>query len=177
MRSIIKNKHGALSDLFLFMALSFVIVLFSVIMLYISTTTYDALKSNSGALQKGLGEDGNATKIIDESFGQVPNSYQSLKWITVMLIVGLGLSILMTSFLVKTNPIFFVPYTFILIIAIIVSVPISNTYETIYQEPTLASTFSGFWGANWIFLHLPIWVTVIGIIAGVLMFINVVRSF
>ena len=171
------NKKASLSDLFLFMALSFVIVLFSVIMLYIATTTHDALQTNSGALQKALGEDGNATQIIDDTFGQVPNSYQSLKWITVMLIFGLALSILMTSFLVKTNPIYFVPYSFILIIAIIVSVPISNTYETIYQEPTLANTFSGFWGANWIFLNLPIWVTVIGLVAGILMFINVVRNY
>lgn len=175
-KPIIKNRTGALSDIFLFMVISFVIVMFSVIMFFIATKTYDSLKTNEG-LQKGLGNDGNASQIIDESFGKVPNAYQSLKWITFVLIFGFALSILITSFLVKTNPIFFVPYTIILVIAIIVSVPLSNTYETIYQNPLLAESFSGFWGATWIFLHLPIWVTVIGLLAGVLMFINAVRTY
>lgn len=170
------NKKGAMTDLFLFMAIAFVLVLFSVIMVYISTQTYTALKNNQG-LQKGLGNDGNASQIVDDTFGKVPTAYNSLKWITVMLIFGFAVSILITSFLVKTNPIFFVPYTIILIIAIIVSVPLSNSYADIYANPLLADTFAGFFGASWIMLHLPIWVTVIGLIAGVLMFVNVVRNY
>jgi len=175
MKSIL-SKKGALSDLFLFMAIAFVIIIFSVIMLYVSTTTYNALQSNTG-IQEGLGSDGNATDIINHSFGQVLNAYQSLKWITFVLIFGFALSILITNFLVRTNPIFFVPYTIILVIAIIVSVPLSNSYETIYQNPLLADTFTGFYGATWIFLHLPIWITVIGLLAGLLMFINAVRNY
>lgn len=173
---LIKNRKGALTDMFLFLVLSFVIIIFSVIMFFVATKTYDSLMSSS-AIQEGLGDDGNSTQIINDSFGQVPNAYQSLKWITTMLIFGLALSILISSFLVRTNPIFFVPYVIILIIAIIVSVPMSNTYETIYTNPLLAESFSGFWGATWIFLHLPLWVTTIGLLAGVLMFINVARNY
>jgi len=173
----ITNKKGAMTDLILFMALAFIIVMFSVIMFFVATRTYDSLMGKSAVIQKALGDDGNATEIINSTFGQVPNAYQSLKWITVILIFGLALSILISSFLVRTNPIFFVPYTIILVISIIISVPISNTYETIYQNPILAESFSGFWGATWIFLNLPIWVTVIGLIAGVLMFINVARNY
>jgi len=170
------DKRGGLSDLFLFMALAFVIVLFSVVMFFIGNKTYTALITNAPAMQKALGNDGNATEIINSTFGKIPISYGALKWITTMLIFGLALSILITSFLVRTNPIFFVPYLFILIIAVIVAVPISNSYEIIYQNPVLAESFSGFWGANFIFLHLPLWVAVIGIVAGVLLFVNVVRS-
>ena len=175
MRGIL-SKKGALSDLFLFMAIAFVIIIFSVIMVYVATRTYTALQENTG-IQQGLGNDGNATDIINHSFGQVLNAYQSLKWITFVLIFGFALSILITNFLVRTNPIFFVPYTIILVIAIIISVPLSNSYETIYQNPLLADTFTGFYGATWIFLHLPIWITVIGLLAGLLMFINVVRNY
>jgi len=170
------DKRGGLSDLFLWMSLAFVIVLFSVVMFFIGNKTYTALITNAPAMQKALGNDGNATEIINSTFGKIPISYGALKWITTMLIFGLALSILITSFLVRTNPIFFVPYLFILIIAVIVAVPISNSYEIIYQNPVLAESFSGFWGANFIFLHLPLWVAVIGIVAGVLLFVNVVRS-
>ena len=177
LKPIIKNKKGAMSDLFLFMAIGFIIIMFSVIMFYVANTTFKSLSDKAPALQQALGKDGNATEIIGSTMGQVVNSYQSLKWITFVLIFGLALSILITNFLVKTNPIFFVPYVIVLIIAIIVAVPMSNSYETIYQNPLLAESFSGFWGASWIFLHLPIWITVIGLLAGVLMFVNVVRNY
>lgn len=172
----IKSRKGAMTDLFLWMAIAFIIVLFSVIMYSVATNTYSVLRNNKG-LQEGLGESGNATSIVDDTFGKVVVAYQSLKWITFMLIFGFAMSILMTNFLVKTNPIYFVPYTIILVIAVIVSVPLSNTYETIYQNPLLAESFSGFWGATWIFLNLPIWVSVIGMIAGALMFINAIRNY
>lgn len=171
-----KNKKGAFTDLFLFMGLAFLIVIFMVMMTYTANLVYNQLIEKSDAIQRGLGDSANATEIIDDSVGQVISAYGSLKWISVVLIVGLALSILLSSFLVRTNPVFFVPYIFIVVIAVIVSVPLSNSYEQVYTNPTLRDTFTGFFGATWIFLNLPIWVAVIGILAGILMFINVVRA-
>jgi len=171
-----KNKKGSLVDLFLFLSITFVLAIFSVSMYFVANKTNQALHDNSPALQKALGNSGNATEIISSTFGQVSVAYSSLKWITFMLIIGYALSILITSFLVKTNPIFFVPYIFIVVIAVFISAPLSNSYETIYQNPILAESFSGFFGQNWIFLHLPTWIAVIGIFAGILMFINVARN-
>lgn len=168
------NKKGAFTDLFLWMGIAFVIVLFMVIMTYVGTTTYNALSENAANI--GASSEAEGQAIIDDTFGKVPNAYTSLRWISTMLIIGYALSIIVSSFLVKSNPVFFVPYVFVLILAVIISVPISNSYEVVYQNPTLASTFTGFFGATWIFLHLPIWVAVIGIIAGILMFINVLRG-
>lgn len=172
----IRNKRGSLFDLFLFMALGFCVIIFMVVMTFIASTMNTKLHEQAPVIQKALGDSGNATEIIDENFGDVVTAYSSLKWISVMIIFGLMLSILLTSFLVKTNPVFFVPYILILIIAVIVSVPIANAYETIYNNPTLASTFTGFFGVSWIFLHLPIWISVIGILAGILMFANVMKG-
>lgn len=171
-----RNKKGALTDLFLFLGLSFLIVIFMVMMTFTSSIVYNKLLSESDAIQRGLGDSGNATEIIQGSVGEVVNAYGSLKWISVVLIFGFALSILLSSFLVRTNPVFFVPYILIVIIAVIVSVPLSNAYEQIYQTPQLAETFTGFFGATWIFLHLPIWISVIGILSGILMFVNVVRN-
>jgi len=172
-----KNKKGDLTQLFVFMVVAFVLALAVVIMYFVSTTTYDNLmEKGAPAIQKALGDSENATEIINSTYGKVPNAYQSLKWITTMLIVGMILSILITSFLVRVNPVWFVAYMFLWIIAIIVSVPISNTYETIYTNPTLADAFSGFWGQTYIFLNLPIWIGVIGALAGIVMFVNMVRQ-
>jgi len=99
-----------------------------------------------------------------------------LKWATVLLIVGMIISILITSFLIRARPVFFVGYIFIVIIAVIVSAPMSNAYETVYNNPALASTFTGFYGATFIFLNLPIWVAVVGILAGIVMFAGMVKQ-
>ena len=176
MRSLIKNKRGAFTDLFIFLAFAFIIIIFFGGMTFIGQTTYNKFMEQAPELQEQVGGSGNITEIIDNTLGQVNYSYSALKWISIMLIFGLMLSILLTSFLVRTNPVFFVPYTILVIIAVIVSVPLSNTYETLYNDATLGLTFQGFFGASWIFFHLPIWISVIGILAGVLMFINVSRG-
>jgi hypothetical protein len=82
------------------------------------------------------------------------------------------LSIFMGSYLVTTKPIFFIPYIFIVIIAVIVAVGLSNAYEQVIQDPTLASTFAGFVGANFIMAQLPIWITIIGFVGGIIMFVR-----
>jgi flagellar biosynthesis protein FliQ len=170
------NKRGAFTDLFIFLAFAFVIIVFMGTMTFIGKTTYDKFMEQAPVLQAQMGESGNATEIIENTLGQVNYSYGALKWISVMLIFGLALSIFLTSFLVKTNPVFFVPYVLIVIIAVIVAVPLSNTYEGLYNDATLGLTFQGFFGASWIFMNLPIWIAVIGILAGILMFINVSRG-
>lgn len=167
---IIGCKKGALTDMFLWMILSFALALFIVIMVFVVNTTFSTMQDNADLF------DDNGSAIVNDTLGDVVDSYVALRWISVMLIVGMALSILITSFLVKTYPIFFVPYILILVIAVIVSVPLSNTYEEIYANPTLASSFTGFFGMTWIFTYLPIWVTTIGLLAGLLMFINVMRN-
>lgn len=169
------NKKGSLMDLFIFLIVAFVLVITVGILIFSATTTYDKIKENSGAFQKVLGDDFDADQIIDETLGQVPNAYSSLKWITTMLILGMGMGILISGYLTRTKPVFFIAYILIMIIAIIVSVPLSNTFETVYNNPALSETFQGFWGAKHIFLNLPIWVTVLGMLAGIIMFVNMQR--
>ena len=169
------NKKGALTDLFIYIAVIFIMVLFMVAMTFIANTTKAQLLEKADILQ-GDSTSYNATTLIEETLGGVTSAYDSLKWISVMLMIGFAMSILITSFLVRTNPVFFVPYAIIVMVATILSVPVSNAYEYVYNNPTLHSTFVGFFGASYIFSYLPIWIAVIGLLAGILMFVNVVRS-
>lgn len=171
------NKRGNLfTDMILFMFISFFLVVFAGVMIFVAYTTNVALLDNVDVLQNAVGGGGNATVIVGQTMGIVNVAYTTLKWTTVAIIFSMVISILITSFLVRTNPVFFIPYLFILIIDVIVSVPIANTYEILSANPVVASSFSGLTGASWIMLYLPIWVTVVGLLAGVLMFINVVRA-
>ena len=169
--NLMKNKKGGFTDLFLFIVFALVIVFISVIMIYVGNQAKDQLQSTLGEMPDLHDTEGhNASQVIDNTVGATVNSFQALHWIAVFLMVGMVLSIFIGSYLVTTKPIFFIPYLFIVIIAVIVSVPIANSYETILNEATLSSTFAGFTGANWIMLNLPIWITIVGIVGGIIMF-------
>lgn len=161
------NRKGGMTDIFIFMVFAFVIILISVIFIYlggrVNSTVHQALDG------KMFGER-NATEVIDNSLGKVSHAYQNLYWISVFLIVGMVVAIFIGSYMVTTKPIFFFPYIFVMIIAVVVSVVMSNAYETVKATPTLASTFEGFVGANFIMAYLPIWVTVIGFVGAIIMF-------
>ena len=54
--------------------------------------------------------------------------------------------------------------------------PVANRYYELTQNPLLADTFAQFTAVNYIFRYLPIWVTIIGIIGGILLMINLISG-
>jgi len=169
--NFLKDKRGGFTDLFLFMIFAFVIILFSVVFIYIGLETESQLQDTLGNMTDLHDTQGNnASVVIDETMGVANASFSALRWISVFLIAGMILSIFIGSYLVTTKPIFFIPYIFLTIIAIVVSVPMSNSYETLMADATLSSTFSTFTGANWIMLNLPVWIAIIGMAGGIIMF-------
>jgi len=165
----INDKRGGMTDLFILMIFSFAILLISGIFIYIGSTVTSEVHEKMDTMQFG---DANTSQVIDQTMGKVNQAYQSLYWIAIFLMVGMVLSIFIGSYLVTTKPIFFIPYIFIVIIAIVIAVGLSNAYEQVIQDPTLASTFAGFLGANFIMLQLPIWISIIGIAGGIIMFVR-----
>jgi len=161
------NKRGGMTDIFILMIMAFAIVLICVIFIYIGGRANTEIHAQIDGMMFG---EANGTEIVDNSIGVVNETYQALYWISWFLIVGMIISIFIGSFLVTTKPVFFIPYIFITIIAVIVSVGISNGYEMVRDDPTLASTFTGMWGANFIMAQLPIWITIVSIVGGIIMF-------
>lgn len=161
------NKRGGMTDIFIFMIVSFIIVLICGIFIYFGGITYSEIQSNLGGKMIGTA---NTTQVIDSTIGKVNTAYQSLYWISWFLIVGMVISIFIGSYLVTTKPVFFIPYIFVTIIAIVVGAAISNAYEQIIQTPELASIFFNMVGANFIMLKLPLWLAIIGIGGAIIMF-------
>ena len=172
MRSIIQNKKGGFTDLFIFMIVAFILVVFCAVFIYISNETKDQLAES--VLKMDLGKDSgyNASQIVEETLGEVVISFDALYWISIFLIVGMIIAIFIGSYMVTTKPIFFIPYIFIVIIAVVVAVALSNAYEILYSDPTLSSTFAKFIGSTWILAKLPIIVSIVGMTGGIIMFVR-----
>ena len=174
---LLNFKNGSIVNLFLLMIMAFILVIAVGIIFYASTTINTKLLEDSNStFQKALGNQTNATELIQNTFGKVPNAYESLKWITMLLIVGMIISILVGSYMTTVNPVYFIAYLLAWIIAIILSAPMSNTYHKIYLNPALSSTFQGFWAQTWFFTHLPIFIVTIGGISAILMIGNMIKN-
>jgi len=171
MRKIIENKKAGFTDLFIFMIVAFVLVLFCGVFIYITTEARDEIRDNiEGMNLIGDGRGNNATQVVDYTLGSAINSFNALYWITGFLIFGMIIAIFIGSYMVTTKPIFFIPYIFIVFIAVIIAVAISNAYETLYANATLNSTLAGFTGSNWVLAKLPIVVAIVGMAGGIIMF-------
>ena len=166
------HKKGGMFDLILAIALSLILAVALVLFTYVQHATHEKLLEKAPSLQRSF-TNINVTDTINASFGAVGDAYQNFRWISVTLIFGFFASILVSAFLVRTHPAWFIGYIFVVVIAVVLSAYISNSYERLMQNEILMETFlTGFYGQNWIFLHLPIWVTIIGFLAGILMYIN-----
>ena len=92
-----KRGQGIFGNIFLFMAISFVIVIVSVIFTFIGDVTYSTLMAKNETLQANF-PGVNVTEVINDTVGKIPTAYDSLKWITVMLIIGMVIAVLVASF-------------------------------------------------------------------------------
>jgi len=170
------NKHGGMTDIFLFLILSIVIVFICGVFIFLGGKVFTSVEDTIGN-QLITTDDGtviaNTSEIIDSSLGALNRSYQALYWISTFLIVGMIISIFIGSYMVTTKPVFFIPYIFVVIIAVIVAVVIANSYDMIRtSENELADTFNNtqFTSTNYILQYLPLWTTVIAIIGAIIMF-------
>ena len=167
------NKKGQFTDLFLFMIIALIVLVVAGLFIYMGVTVNDQLdESFTGMTIGGIENGTNYSDVKDDTFGDVNTAYSSLYWISILVIVSMIISIFIGSYMVTTRPIFFVPYIFIVIIALFVSAGISNAYEEIVSTPELASTFAGFIGSNFIMFYLPLWVVIIGFVGGMIMFVR-----
>lgn len=169
LKQIHKDKKGGFTDIFLLIILSFAIVVICVIMTYISHTTLDELNKVEELAK---------TPYVNQSMGDVVSSFDSLKWVSYFLIFAMILSILVGNFLIQTHPVFFVGYIFIVVIAVIVSVPVANTYEQLYdtEHEGLNTYFHEFKASSWILLNFPMLVAIVGVLGGILLFTRLLKS-
>ena len=164
------NKKGSYTGMFLLMIIAVILLFVSAIFIYVGNLTEEKLHETMEDMD--IFGDTNASEVIDNTFGKVNQAYSHLIWITVLLIFGMVMSIFIGSYKVRTEPVYFVPYIIICLICIIVSVGVANAYEEVIANPTLADTFATLTGGNFFMLNLPMFMTVIAFIGGIIMYIS-----
>lgn len=165
------NKRGAITDLFVWIAVSIVMVVFFGAILYGMNLVNDEFNQVGN-----VSETINFTDISQDTFGQVVSGLDYLKTIAFLIFFFLGMSMLISNFLVKAHPVFYVVYILVLIVAVIFSIFVSNAYESLLTSNVLSPTFLEFSAMNFVMLNLPVWVCVFGIFGAILLFAGIPRE-
>lgn len=97
---------------------------------------------------------------------QVKNSAQvvfdNLDFFCLMVFFALHLGILILAYFLRTHPVVMVASILLVIILVIISVPLSNTWETLHGDITLGTYVGNIPKFDFIMLHLPMFELVFG---------------
>ena len=168
---MINNKKGVYADVFVFIIMSFVIVVFFGIMYY-GFTLFDTALST---IQFDIGET-NFTAIVDSTWGQVYDAYSQLRTLAYVLIFGMILTIFVSAWAVRRPPIFLVIWIITSLVGIIAGAYISNAYQLLLNNADFGSTLQSFTGASYMLLYMPYLAGIISLFSGLISLIGLNRS-
>lgn len=169
-----QNKKGqSFFDIIIFMVIIFFMVLGFVIFKFVMHTATNNVVSIVTPANSVV----NITDTFNQTFGYFDTGLNSLRYVAWAIIFGMICNILLSNFLVRNHPAFFFMYIGITVLAIILSVFISNSAETLINNSILGSTFTqNFPEGTFVLQYLPIWVAVIGLFGGVILYLGIIRD-
>ena len=167
------DKKAQITAILVWMAIAFITVLFFAVWVY----GFNIVTEKISGIDTQIGVNETVGSIGTSTFGKI-NSQQTtgLHFLAFAMIFMSAISILISHFVIKAHPVFFVVYLFVIIGAVMGATLISNVYEGLMNSGVLATTLDGFSGASFIMLNLPLWVITIGIFGSIFLFAGIIRD-
>lgn len=163
------NKKGAAAtDLIVLMVVLFVAILIFVGFIY----GFNAVVSNLLNVKSPAGSPFNITSTTQQTLQVATGQMKDLQWVGLSLFFAMAIGIFISNYLVRANPVFFFVYILFTILAIVFSAYISNAYESIASGSVLSTQLQNWGATHFILMHLPIFITIIGIIGGIALFMG-----
>jgi hypothetical protein len=158
---MIKQKKGELSDMLVFLITIFVFAIVLFIFVFIIPQITGGLRT------AGMNNSVAGTNAINSTetmlTGTINNGF-------MILFVGLILSILITSFLVRTHPIFMILYIFFLGVTILLSFYLGNVYYSMQTNPIFASALTNATFITLVMNHIAEIVVAVGVLSLIVIF-------
>jgi hypothetical protein len=151
----------AARDIIVIMVVLFALGLGFFIMHFALNTTIDRMLSTPQI------NESNSTVTALQGSKTVTNR---LDYVLFGVFIGLTLGLIITGYLIGSNPIFMFIYFLVVGIVVAISPILSNTWETVSTMSIFGVTLSYFPITNHIMLYLPIYMTIIGFIGFLAMF-------
>ena len=171
----LKNKRGIATIETIYFA---VIVFLMIVIIGVFAYAFNLITGSVG--QDVMVGAVNLSNVTANTLGQINTAaLDNLNLIGMMIIFGMILGLVINAYFTRNEypKLFFVIDIIILIITYIVSVYISNAYETIITTAPFQTIFqSNLSSASTFLLNLPIYSVVVGIIIMIITYSNIPRS-
>ncbi len=155
-----KNKRGSIQDVFFFVifvvGFALFLILVSYVMNEVSGELLESKLNESEAARNALGY----TETLTAQFDSV--------WLFVF--VGLLMGVLISSFMIKSHPIFIPIYIIFLGVAVLVGVIMNNIYLDFTANATLAATAATHVFANAIINNYVLVIIGVGVLSMIIIF-------
>ncbi len=126
LRKISQDKRGDVTDMLIFMILIFTFAIILFVFVFVISNITDGLRTG------GLNNTDEGSDAIDQLDELGAKGIQRGFF---LLFIGFIISTLLTSFLVRTHPVFMFLYIFILGLTIFISTFLGNAYNTLVTNP------------------------------------------
>jgi hypothetical protein len=129
---MMKQKKGELTDIMIYLITLFVLGAGFIVIIFV-------IPSITGGLRTaGMNSSVTGSNAIDSLEGMTG----IINYGFLFIFIGLIISMMITSFMVRTHPIFLFLYIFFLAITILLSFYLGNAYEQISANPAFATALS-----------------------------------
>ncbi len=165
---------GSMLDVIIWVIMAFVITMLLGIWFYGTGVMTDALIAIDAPVGNGST---NVSNIAIDTFGNVQTGLGLLKVIAFVLIFSMIItSVIMSVFVTRMHPVMFFAYFAFIMLAVVLSVPISNEYEVLIQNNVFGQTLQDFKGSTFILLNLPAITVVVGFLGLIFSMVGIIRD-
>jgi len=173
-----KNAQFSQFNIFTFIIVGFLFVVFCGGLIYVSGLLNDVFTDVGIQNEVNSGSDlyVNMTQASEQIWGEHYRSIQALRMVSFVYLLALGAGMVIVGFLERKHPFLFFVYVLIVLLGVIFSPMVSNAYENLLNSGIFENELANFTASNFIILNLPVFVMIIGILGGLGLFINLIRT-
>lgn len=112
----------------------------------------------------------NESQKAIESFNTIPTLTNKLDYVIFGIFMGMLLALIITSYFISGHAIFMAVYFIAIVLGIILSAILANTWETVTQMSIFGTTILNFPLTNNLVMYMPLYLGIVGIVAMFIMF-------
>ena len=142
---MIESKKGQLTDMMIFVITIFILAVGLFIIMFVIPSITSGLRT--AGLNNSISGASAITSLDNFGTGVINNGF-------LMLFVGLIISMMITSFMVRTHPIFLFLYIFFLAISILLAFYLGNAYNQLVTNPIFSGMVNTATFSNYILGHI-----------------------
>jgi len=157
------NKKGMAVELLLFVMIGIFLAIF------LAGWIYAVDLVNTNLINIPTNNNINVSQATQGTFSYLNNASDEIAFLPVFFMVAYMLGIFAYCYYSPKSPVWFLFYFMFNILVIILSIYVSNAYESILSTKVIGETLAQFSTTNMIMSYLPVWTTFIGFIGLLIM--------